>query len=202
MPRISPPAEHARGDLNVGDLVERHPKARNGASSPSAARTRSFYPSCLDRRINGGAADLVDHVLPSVPLPQWALVMPSPLRFPLAFEEKLQRRLEIVTDTVRLKRPQLNPHCHTLFLDGVRERRRRRPQLQPGPGPMQYDVDAVVHRASKLSRKTRRHDTGGQPDGDQLIHRLNAMTLLFKNWTSLRSIASLSRSKIAFVKSR
>ena len=48
-----------------------------------------FCPSCLGRRMNEGAANLVDEVLPRVPLRQWVLTMPYPLRFPLAFEAAL-----------------------------------------------------------------------------------------------------------------
>jgi hypothetical protein len=41
-----------------------------------------------------GAADLVDHVLPEVPIRQWVLTVPFPLRFPLAFDGKLLGVLE------------------------------------------------------------------------------------------------------------
>jgi hypothetical protein len=36
-----------------------------------------------------GAANLVDHVLPDVPIRQFVVTMPFPLRFPLAFDGKL-----------------------------------------------------------------------------------------------------------------
>ncbi|MEP6654680.1 MAG: transposase [Myxococcales bacterium] len=42
--------------------------------------------TCLGRRMNEGAANLVDYVLPEVPIRQWVLRMPHRLRFPLAFE--------------------------------------------------------------------------------------------------------------------
>ena len=48
-----------------------------------------------------GAADLVDHVLPAVPIRQWVLTLPFPLRFPLAFDGKLLGEvLRIFMDTV------------------------------------------------------------------------------------------------------
>ena len=51
---------------------------------------RGFCPSCGGRRMNEGAANLSDHVLPDeVPLRQFVLTLPFPLRFPLAFDARL-----------------------------------------------------------------------------------------------------------------
>jgi hypothetical protein len=36
-----------------------------------------------------GAANLVDHLLPDVPIRQFVVTMPFPLRFPLAFDGNL-----------------------------------------------------------------------------------------------------------------
>jgi len=48
-----------------------------------------------------GALTLVDHVLPEVPIRQFVLTVPFPLRFPLAFDGKLLGQvLRIFTDTV------------------------------------------------------------------------------------------------------
>jgi len=67
-----------------------------------SCRGRGFCPSCLGRRMNAGAVNLVDHVLPeSVPIRQWVLTLAYPLRFPLAFDGKLLGAvLRIFTDTV------------------------------------------------------------------------------------------------------
>ena len=88
------------------------------------------------------AANLVDHVLPEqVPIRQWVLTLPYPLRYPLAFDAKHPgHALRLFTDTVSAWycRPhprsktgsvtviqrvssdlRLNPHFHTLFRDGV-----------------------------------------------------------------------------------
>ena len=47
----------------------------------------------------------------------------------------------------------LNPHFHTLFLDGVYVRDANDaaapPVFHPAPPPSQDDVDSVVHRAAK-----------------------------------------------------
>jgi hypothetical protein len=96
--------------------------------------------------MSAGAANLVDHVLPDVPIRQFVVTMPFPLRFPLAFDGELLRQvLRLFTDTVTAwyrKRQvarglpegetgaataiqransdlRLSPHFHTLFLDGL-----------------------------------------------------------------------------------
>jgi hypothetical protein len=96
--------------------------------------------------MSAGAATLVDHVLPNVPIRQFVVTTPFPLRFPLAFDgELLCRVLRIFTDTVSswyrkrhvgrglpdgetgavtaIQRAnsdlRLSPHFHTLLLDGV-----------------------------------------------------------------------------------
>jgi hypothetical protein len=50
-----------------------------------SCNARAVCPSCLGRRMNEGALNLVDHVLPDVPIRQFVLTLPFPLRFPLAF---------------------------------------------------------------------------------------------------------------------
>ena len=51
--------------------------------------------------MNAGALTLVDHVLPEVPIRQFVLTVPFPLKFPLAFDGKLLGQvLRIFTDTV------------------------------------------------------------------------------------------------------
>jgi hypothetical protein len=111
-----------------------------------SCKARAVCPSCLGRRMNEGALNLVEHVLPNVPLRQFVLTVPFPLRFPLAFDGKLLGEVvRIFTDTVAawyrrrhglrglptgqtgavtVIHPansdlRLNPHLHTAFLDGV-----------------------------------------------------------------------------------
>ena len=52
--------------------------------------------------MNEGAANLVDHVLPEhVPIRQWVLTLPYPLRYPMAFDSRhLGHVLRLFTDTV------------------------------------------------------------------------------------------------------
>ena len=51
-----------------------------------SCKRRGFCPSCGARRLVESAAHLVDHVFPEVPVRQWVLTFPFPLRFLLAAE--------------------------------------------------------------------------------------------------------------------
>ena len=143
---------------------------------------RGFCPSCGGRRMNEGAANLADHVLPDeVPLRQWVLTLPFPLRFPLAYGARLLGAvLRIFTETVAawyrkhaakqcgtanseyggltvIQRAssdlRLNPHFHTLFLDGVYVRddadANAPPVFHPASPPTQENMQAVVQQAAK-----------------------------------------------------
>ncbi|MEO6096996.1 MAG: transposase zinc-binding domain-containing protein [Fibrobacteria bacterium] len=139
-----------------------------------SCKGRGFCPSCMGRRMNEGAANLVDHALPEgVPLRQWVLTLPYPLRYPLAFEAcHLGKVLRLFTTTVSawytrgfpgsktgsvtvIQRAssdlRLNPHFHTLFLDGAYRpgSEGEHPVFEPAPRPIQADIEAVVQRARK-----------------------------------------------------
>ena len=58
-----------------------------------SCKHRGFCPSCCGRRMNQGAAHLVDHVFPEVPVRQWVLSLPMPLRFRLAWDGPLCREV-------------------------------------------------------------------------------------------------------------
>ncbi|MDZ4660654.1 MAG: transposase zinc-binding domain-containing protein [Pseudomonadota bacterium] len=53
-----------------------------------ACRGRGFCPACMGRRMNETAVFLVDHVLPKLPIRQWVLSFPFPIRFILAKNPK------------------------------------------------------------------------------------------------------------------
>jgi len=112
-----------------------------------SCKGRGFCPSCLGRRMASTAADLVEHVIPpDAPLRQWVLTLPFELRARLAYDGALcgavcrafvdsvldfyRRRLQArgveggrsgaVTAVQRVSSDlRLNPHMHTLALDGV-----------------------------------------------------------------------------------
>lgn len=56
---------------------------------PFSCKKRGFCPSCTGRRMNEGAAFLVDHVFPQVPVRQWVVSFPMPLRFWMAVNPRL-----------------------------------------------------------------------------------------------------------------
>ena len=49
-----------------------------------SCKRRGFCPSCAARRMNESAAFWVDHVVPDVPVRQWVLSAPVPLRIAMA----------------------------------------------------------------------------------------------------------------------
>jgi len=111
-----------------------------------SCKRRGFCPSCGARRMVESAAHLVDHVIPEVPVRQFVLTFPFPLRFLLAAEPRaLTEVLAVVQrgiSTFLIRRAgfavssgaktgsvtliqrfgsalNLNPHLHMLFLDGA-----------------------------------------------------------------------------------
>src|SRR5258708_23986242 len=64
------------------------PHATSAVSSRSAAK-HGFCPSCLGRRMAQTACNLLDHVLPDVPLRQWVLTLPHELRRRIACDRRL-----------------------------------------------------------------------------------------------------------------
>ncbi|MCC6848742.1 MAG: transposase [Deltaproteobacteria bacterium] len=113
---------------------------------PFSCKARAVCPSCGGRRMAERAAHLVDHVLPAVPMRQWVLSLPFRLRYVLAFDHALCRKVLAVHVRAlrafyrRRARRQgiadgetgavtaiqrwgsalnLNVHFHTLALDGV-----------------------------------------------------------------------------------
>ena len=110
-----------------------------------SCKRRGFCPSCGARRMSQTAAHLVDHVIPHVPVRQWVLSLPIPLRVLLAAQPALvtpvlQVVQRVVThhllDSARLEADEghggavtliqrfgsaanLNVHLHCLVLDGV-----------------------------------------------------------------------------------
>jgi len=110
-----------------------------------SCKRRGFCPSCGARRMSQTAAHLVDHVIPHVPVRQWVLSLPIPLRVLLAAQPELvtpvlQVVQRVITrhllDTAGLcadkgqggavtliqrfgSAANLNIHLHCLVLDGV-----------------------------------------------------------------------------------
>jgi hypothetical protein len=114
---------------------------------PFSCKRRGFCPSCGGRRMADTAAHLVDRVLPVVPIRQWVLTLPYPLRYRCAYDTRLTSEVlrafirALFAELRRRARRQwriraeqcgavtfiqrfgsalnLNLHFHTLALDGV-----------------------------------------------------------------------------------
>jgi hypothetical protein len=112
-----------------------------------SCKTRGFCPSCNARRMNETAIKLTEGLLPEVPIRQWVLSFPFFVRYLMAFDPKVVTAiLRIHTRTISswykgryrgsYERSRLysgsvtaiqrfggalniNPHFHSLFLDGV-----------------------------------------------------------------------------------
>jgi Transposase zinc-binding domain len=54
-----------------------------------SCKSRAFCPSCMGSRMAETAADLCDHVLPKIPLRQFVLTVPYPLRARLGYDGRL-----------------------------------------------------------------------------------------------------------------
>jgi hypothetical protein len=54
-----------------------------------SCKGRGVCPSCIARRMSDTAAHLVDRVIPEIPMRQWVLSLPVPLRYLLAWETSL-----------------------------------------------------------------------------------------------------------------
>ena len=74
-----------------------------------SCKRRGFCPSCGARRMAQTAAHLFDHVIPHVPVRQWVLSMPIPLRLLLAAQP------ELVTPVLQVVQRVVTRH----LLDGV-----------------------------------------------------------------------------------
>lgn len=125
-----------------------------------SCRSRTICPSCATRRMQDGAAHLVDRVLPHLGYRQWVMSFPKWLRVHLAFDTELASQvLQIVTRAIfswqhRKARSlgfiatrsaavtfvqrfgsaiQLNPHFHMLIPDGVFGARFAHPAGEPPP---------------------------------------------------------------------
>ena len=137
-----------------------------------SCKRRGFCPSCGARRMSQTAAHLVDHVIPDVPVRQWVLSLPIPLRLLLASQPELVTPVlqvvhRVITrfllDQAGLKAEQadsgavtliqrfgsaanLNIHLHCLVLDGVYRRTDGEPVFVEGPAPTDEALQALLHK--------------------------------------------------------
>jgi hypothetical protein len=159
-----------------------------------SCKGRGFCPSCGGRRMADTAAHLVDRVLPHVPVRQWVLSLPIPLRYRLGYDARrtsgvLQRFVTTAFASLRRRaRKQwklrdaqcgavsfvqrfggalnLNVHFHTLVLDGVYAADATGAlRFHPLPAPSDNEVERVTAQvARRLARLLERRGLGPSAD--------------------------------------
>jgi hypothetical protein len=154
-----------------------------------ACRRRGFCPSCLGRRMSDFATQLVDRVIPRVPVRQWVLTVPHGLRAKMMFDPALtsavlRELIRAVSSWLRQRARRLgvvgalktgavtviqrfnsalgaSPHFHTLFADGVYSFPvGRAPVFHPTPAPTDEDVARV---AAAVFRRVERRLADREP---------------------------------------
>jgi hypothetical protein len=167
-----------------------------------SCRKRGFCPSCGARRMADTAAHLVDRVLPEAPIRQYVLSLPFALRYRLAFDQelchdvlsifihavfsslkrrarrKLTMRKAYCGSVTFLQRAggsiNLNPHFHSLILDGVYVSSVpfEAPRFHPLPPPTDAEVAritaAIARRVEKLLVQRGLLGEDGSADPDPL----------------------------------
>ncbi len=145
-----------------------------------SCKKRGICSACGARRMAETAAHLVDHVFPDVPVRQWVLSLPIPLRYLLASHpEMLGPVLEIVDRAISsflikkagLMRREaktgavtfiqrfgsaagnLNIHFHSLVIDGVYRLRGDKPTFQYVAAPTTEEMARLVERIAKRMMK-------------------------------------------------
>lgn len=149
-----------------------------------SCKLRGVWPSCGARRASQTAANLVDRILPRVPLRQWVLSVPYELRLPMARSpallsagvrilcaeiSRLMRRLGQergvrqgatgMVATIQLfgGSLNLNPHAHLLVLDGVYHNDGHRAVFTETRAPTQSEIAEVTRRVqARVLRELKR----------------------------------------------
>ena len=136
-----------------------------------SCRVRGLCPSCGGRRMADLAAHWLDHMLPDVPIRQWVLTLPWPLRYRLAWDPDLLADVLAVYLRVLFRWQQLrarrigskavqsgaitaiqrfgsalnlNPHFHSLVPDGVFVEKAHGVDFVQLPEPSDEDVGILV----------------------------------------------------------
>src|SRR5437016_11654237 len=89
---------------------------------PFSCKRRGFCPSCAGRRMAQMAAHLVEQVLPWVPMRQWVVSVPIPLRYWTASSQDLTAQVHTIIRTTIAQY-----YVNEAVRDGV-----ERPQVHPG----------------------------------------------------------------------
>ena len=162
------------GRLEHGFLRVRCDKCHFERLVAFSCKRRGFCPSCGARRMAETAALLAEEVFPDVPLRQWVISFPFPLRYLFAAHPQAMGKVlgiayraisthlihkagyslkECTTGAVTLIQRfgsalNLNIHFHILFLDGVYAYRDK-PRFQPVKAPDKGELEDLVQLISK-----------------------------------------------------
>jgi len=159
------------GRLRHGFLRVKCADCRHEHLVAFSCKCRGWCPSCSARRMVETAAYLVDHVFPQVPIRQWVLSFPWPLRLLFAARpDLLTRVLGVVTralSTAVIKRAglshragaqsgivsfiqrfgsalNLNIHLHLLVLDGAYTFTDDTARFHHAPAPSQAELERLL----------------------------------------------------------
>ena len=175
--------------LECGILAHGFLRLRCGACAHEklvafSCKRRGFCPACGARRMAETAAHLVEHVIPHVPVRQWVVSFPIPLRHLFASQPHLlspvlqvihralstfvrhqagvthaQAQTGAVTLIQRFgSAANLNIHLHCLMLDGVYRLTDGDPVFQPVPAPTTDQLQALLTRIiTRLLKTLTRH---------------------------------------------
>ena len=170
----------ACGSPALGFVRVRCTECGHDRAVPFSCKGRGCCSSCGGRRMSETAARLVDRVLPRVPIRQWVLSLPRPLRYRLAYNADLcsavlgvflravfgwlRRRAKragvsdgqpgAVTQIQRFGSAiNLNLHLHSLVLDGVYTEVEGRARFRRLPPPTQRDIEKLCATIARRARR-------------------------------------------------
>lgn len=172
------------GRLEYGFLRVKCNGCRHEHLVAFSCKRRGFCPSCGARRMIETAAHLVDNVIPQVPVRQWVLSFPWPLRLLFASQPNaLARCLAVIVRAIQTDLTQraglkvasgartgvvtliqrfgsalnLNVHLHMLILDGVYTLEYGKPRFHPVGAPDRRTLEKLLNKivARILRRLTR-----------------------------------------------
>ncbi len=118
-----------------------------------SCQRRGFCPSCGARRMSQTTAHLVDYVIPHVPMRQWVLLQPIPLRVLLAAQPELVTAVlqvvqRVLTRHLKLKTPWRDGTTHLVM--SPLESMQRLAALVPRPRLHLIRIHGVLAPNAKL----------------------------------------------------